>query len=139
MRFATDTGGTFTDLVVEEDDGTITLHKAATTPADPVAGVLDALRVAADARGISLADLLARGDSFIHGTTHAINAIIQGRTARTALIVTQGHRDMLLFREGASRTVQPRACLSAALCAARSHLRGARAHHGGRQGADSAR
>ncbi|MFN3472691.1 MAG: hydantoinase/oxoprolinase family protein [Blastomonas sp.] len=100
MRFATDTGGTFTDLVVEEDDGTITLHKAATTPLDPVAGVLDALRVAADARGISLADLLARGDSFIHGTTHAINAIIQGRTARTALIVTQGHRDILLFREG---------------------------------------
>ncbi|MGQ3176097.1 MAG: hydantoinase/oxoprolinase family protein, partial [Blastomonas fulva] len=100
MRFATDTGGTFTDLVVEEDDGTITLHKAATTPSDPVAGVLDALRVAADARGLTLADLLARGDSFIHGTTHAINAIIQGRTARTALIVTAGHRDMLLFREG---------------------------------------
>lgn len=100
MRFATDTGGTFTDLVVEEDDGTITLHKAPTTPSDPVTGVLDALRVAADARGISLAQLLARGDSFIHGTTHAINAIIQGRTARTALIVTAGHRDMLLFREG---------------------------------------
>lgn len=100
MRFATDTGGTFTDLVVEEDDGTITLHKAPTTPSDPVAGVLDALRVAADARDMTLSDLLARGDSFIHGTTHAINAIIQGRTARTALIVTEGHRDILLFREG---------------------------------------
>ncbi|MBB4631592.1 hydantoinase/oxoprolinase family protein [Sphingosinicella soli] len=100
MRFATDTGGTFTDLVVEDDDGTITLHKAPTTPSDPVAGVLDALRVAADARGLTLAGMLARGDSFIHGTTHAINAIIQGRTARTALIVTTGHRDMLLFREG---------------------------------------
>lgn len=100
MRFATDTGGTFTDLVVEEDDGTITLHKAPTTPSDPVAGVLDALRVAADARDMTLSDLLSRGDSFIHGTTHAINAIIQGRTARTALIVTEGHRDILLFREG---------------------------------------
>lgn len=100
MRFATDTGGTFTDLVVEEDDGTITLHKAPTTPSDPVAGVLNALRVAADARDMTLSELLARGDSFIHGTTHAINAIIQGRTARTALIVTGGHRDILLFREG---------------------------------------
>lgn len=100
MRFATDTGGTFTDLVVEEDDGTITLHKAPTVPSDPVAGVLGALQVAADARGLSLGALLARGDSFIHGTTHAINAIITGKAARTALIVTAGHRDMLLFREG---------------------------------------
>lgn len=100
MRFATDTGGTFTDLVVENDDGSITLHKAPTVPSDPVAGVLDALTVAADARGLSLRDLLARADSFIHGTTHAINAIITGRAARTALIVTQGHRDILLFREG---------------------------------------
>lgn len=100
MRLATDTGGTFTDLVVEDDDGLITLHKASTVPSDPVMGVLDALRVAASARGLSLAELLGRCDSFIHGTTHAINAIITGRTARTALIVTAGHRDILLFREG---------------------------------------
>lgn len=100
MRFATDTGGTFTDLVVEDDDGSITLHKASTVPSDPVAGVLDALAVAAEARGLTLRALLARADSFIHGTTHAINAIITGRAARTGLIVTQGHRDILLFREG---------------------------------------
>jgi len=100
MRFATDTGGTFTDLVVEEDDGRITLHKAPTVPSDPVIGVIDALGVAAQARGMELSELLAKGDSFIHGTTHAINAIITGRTARTALIVTRGHRDILLFREG---------------------------------------
>jgi N-methylhydantoinase A len=100
MRFATDTGGTFTDLVVEDDDGSITLHKAPTVPSDPVAGVVDALGRAADARGLTLAAMLARGTHFIHGTTHAINAIITGRTARTALIVTRGHRDILLFREG---------------------------------------
>lgn len=100
MRFATDTGGTFTDLVVEEDDGTITMHKAPTVPHDPIAGVIDALSVAAEARGLSLSALLERGTDFIHGTTHAINAIITGRVARTALIVTEGHRDMLTFREG---------------------------------------
>jgi N-methylhydantoinase A len=100
MRFATDTGGTFTDLVVEDDDGSITLHKAPTVPSDPVSGVLDALGVAAEARGLSLAELLGRSDSFIHGTTHAINAIITGNAAKTALIVTAGHRDILLFREG---------------------------------------
>lgn len=100
MRFATDTGGTFTDLVVEDDDGAISLYKASTTPSDPVAGVLDALTLAATDRGLDLAGLLARADTFIHGTTHAINAIITGRTAKTAVLVTEGHRDMLLFREG---------------------------------------
>lgn len=100
MRFATDTGGTFTDLVVEDDDGTITMHKAATTPADPVQGVLDALTLAARARNVELRTLLGRGETFIHGTTHAINAIITGKAARTALLVTAGHRDLLVFREG---------------------------------------
>ncbi|MDA5194398.1 hydantoinase/oxoprolinase family protein [Govanella unica] len=100
MRFATDTGGTFTDLVVEEDDGSISMYKASTVPGDPVQGVLAALTLAAEDRGLSLADLLARGKTFIHGTTHAINAIITGRTAKTALLVTEGHRDILVFREG---------------------------------------
>ena len=41
MRFAVDTGGTFTDLVVESDDGGLRMYKAPTTPSDPVAGVLE--------------------------------------------------------------------------------------------------
>lgn len=100
MRFASDTGGTFTDLVVEDDDGRITMYKSPTIPGDPVQGVLGALALAAADRGLALADMLGRADMFIHGTTHAINAIITGNVARTALLVTQGHRDMLVFREG---------------------------------------
>jgi N-methylhydantoinase A len=100
MRFATDTGGTFTDLVVEDDDGRITMYKSPTVPSDPVQGVLGALALAAEDRGISLTEILGRGKMFIHGTTHAINAIITGRTAKTALLVTEGHRDILVFREG---------------------------------------
>jgi N-methylhydantoinase A len=100
MRLATDTGGTFTDLVVEADDGSIALFKSSTVPGDPVQGVLDALALAADAHGERLDDFLGRADSFIHGTTHAINAIVTGSTARTALFVTQGHRDILTLREG---------------------------------------
>ena len=46
MRFAVDTGGTFTDLLVEEDDGTLRMFKAATTPDDPIRGVIDSLQVA---------------------------------------------------------------------------------------------
>lgn len=100
MRLATDTGGTFTDLVVEDDNGRISLFKASTVPSDPVQGVLDALALAAAANGETLAAFLARADMFIHGTTHAINAIITGNTARTALLVTEGHRDILTLREG---------------------------------------
>jgi len=100
MRFATDTGGTFTDLVVEDDDGVITMYKSATVPEDPVQGVFGALSLAAEDRGLTLSQLLARGGLFIHGTTHAINAIITGRTAKTAFLVTEGHPDILVFREG---------------------------------------
>lgn len=100
MRFASDTGGTFTDLVVEDDDGRITMYKSPTVPSDPVQGVLGALSLAAADRDLSLEAMLGRADMFIHGTTHAINAIITGNVAKTALLVTEGHRDMLVFREG---------------------------------------
>ena len=48
MRFAVDTGGTFTDLVVEDNQGDVRLYKAATTPDNPVKGVLDTLSLAAE-------------------------------------------------------------------------------------------
>lgn len=100
MRFATDTGGTFTDLVVEGDDGLWRAFKAPTVVDDPVQGVLDALSLAAEDYGVPLQRLLSCGSTFIHATTHAINAVLTGRAARTALIVTQGHPDILLLREG---------------------------------------
>ncbi len=100
MRFAVDTGGTFTDLIVEDDEGGLHMYKAATTPDDPIRGVLDSLQSAAGGMGLALGDLLAQGSLFIHGTTHAINAIVTGNTARTAFLTTEGHRDILVFREG---------------------------------------
>ena len=103
MRIACDTGGTFTDLVVETAHG-LKLFKASTTPDDPVRGVLDALALAAAAAGTDRATLLARTETFIHGTTRAINAILTGATARTAFLTTAGHPDILVIREG-GRTV----------------------------------
>ncbi len=100
MRFACDTGGTFTDLVVEHDDGSWSMFKAETVPGDPPAGVLAVLAKAAEAAQAPLDEYLAVADSFIHGTTHAINAVITGSTAKTALLTTQGHKDILYFREG---------------------------------------
>lgn len=99
MRFAVDTGGTFTDLVVEDGSG-ITVHKAPSTPDDPIRGVLDVLAVGARARGTDPRELLGAADLLIHGTTRAINAILTGHTARTAFLTTEGHPDILLFREG---------------------------------------
>ncbi len=100
VRFAVDTGGTFTDLVVENENGDLSLYKAPTTPADPIEGVLNVLQVAADDMGLDRRALLERGELFIHATTRAINAILTGSTARTAFLTTKGHPDILLFREG---------------------------------------
>ena len=99
MRFAVDVGGTFSDLVVE-DDGAFQAFKAPTTPRDPVSGVLAALDMAAAHRGQSRRALLGRGTIFVHATTRALNAILTGTTARTAFLTTEGHPDILLFREG---------------------------------------
>jgi N-methylhydantoinase A len=99
MRIAVDTGGTFTDLVIEDGDG-LQIHKAPTTPDDPVRGVLDAVEVAARAADTTVDALLGQADLFIHGTTRATNAILTHTTARTAFLTTKGHPDVLVFREG---------------------------------------
>ncbi len=100
LRFACDTGGTFTDLVVEDDRGGAEMFKSPTTPSDPVDGVLASLALAAEEHEVELAQFLGQGDVFIHGTTHAINAILTGNTAKTAFLTTAGHPDVLLLREG---------------------------------------
>lgn len=99
MRMAVDTGGTFTDLVVEED-GCLNMFKAPTTPQDPVEGILQAVRIAAESMSLKVEELLNRAEMFIHGTTHAINAVITGNTAKTAFLTTEGHPDVLVWREG---------------------------------------
>jgi N-methylhydantoinase A len=103
LRFAVDTGGTFTDLVVGGEEGGIHYDKRPTTPEEPVRGVFDVLTAVADEWQIGLRELLARGSLFVFGTTRATNAIVTGTTARTALLVTRGHPDVLLLREGGGR------------------------------------
>ena len=100
MRIAVDTGGTFTDLIVEDEHGRRHVYKSATTPDDPSVGIFNGLRDAALERGVSLEALLGSTTTFIHATTRAINAVLTGTTARTAFLATRGHRDILVFREG---------------------------------------
>ena len=99
MRCAIDTGGTFTDLALEHE-GELRIFKRPTTPADPVLGILDVLGSAAEALGMARSELLGETTMLLHGTTRAPNAVLTGGTARTALLTTLGHRDMLLLREG---------------------------------------
>ncbi len=99
MRVAVDTGGTFTDLVLDHG-GALRLYKSPTTPRDPVQGVLDVLGLAADDLAIERSELLGEVELLIHATTHTTNAVITHSTARTAFLTTAGHPDVLLFREG---------------------------------------
>ena len=86
-RVAVDIGGTFTDLAtVDGRSGRLTLAKAHTT-ADPEEGALDALRYS----GVDPTDVAA----FVHGTTVVINAVTERSGARTALLTTEGFRDVL--------------------------------------------
>ncbi len=86
-----DIGGTFTDLVAYRDD-TIITSKTLTVPADPTEGMADAL---------SLADCdLAAMAELIHGSTIAINTVLERKGAKTALVTTQGMRDVYAIGRG---------------------------------------
>lgn len=99
-RITVDVGGTFTDVVLSERDGTISVGKSPTDPDRAFAGIAGGLEAIAAERGTEVADLLAAADLFVYSTTRATNAILEGKTARTALLVTEGFPDILLLREG---------------------------------------
>jgi N-methylhydantoinase A len=90
LRIAVDIGGTFTDVVLEEG-GTRLTRKLLTTPQRPEEAVLDGVRLILGDAGHGFADVAV----FVHGTTLATNAVIERRGARTALIATEGFRDIL--------------------------------------------
>jgi N-methylhydantoinase A len=91
IRVGADIGGTFTDLILLDAQGQMHLSKVLTTHHDPALAVLDGLRQVVRAAGIDLRQV----DSIIHGTTLVINALIERRGARTALICTEGFRHVL--------------------------------------------
>jgi len=110
MRIACDVGGTFTDLLVE-DAGRLRMYKTSTIPADPVEGIIAALDLAATDVGQSTDRFLGRASTFIHGTTRAINAILTGSVARTALLTTEGHPTYSSFARAAGSSPSIFPCL----------------------------
>ena len=89
-----DVGGTFTDAVLVRDGHPPVLAKVPSTPGDQSEGVRDALRAVRARAGLAGAPV-AR---FAHGMTVGTNALLEGRGARTALVVTEGFADLLELR-----------------------------------------
>ncbi|MBS7790345.1 hydantoinase/oxoprolinase family protein [Roseococcus sp. SDR] len=102
MRYTigVDVGGTFTDVVGVDEEGREFLAKAPSTPGDQSEGVLDGLANLAAAIGLTLAELLEATTRIVHGTTVATNALLERRGAKTAMLTTEGHRDVIAMREG---------------------------------------
>lgn len=95
LVISVDTGGTFTDFIAIAPDGRVWTHKRLSTPHDPAEAVLqglDELLATLAAEGLAASRM-----RLVHGSTVATNAVLERRGARTALVVTEGFRDLLLI------------------------------------------
>lgn len=99
-----DVGGTHTDVAAVVGDR-LERGKALTTYDDFSRGVLDAVAVAAERHGLSLAALLARTRLFVNGTTVVTNALTTLTGSRVGVIVTAGFKDSFRFAGGARQAV----------------------------------
>ncbi len=93
IRLGVDIGGTFTDVVLEKD-GEPFSTKVLTTYAAPENAIIDGMHQVCSKAGVSPSQV----DQIIHGTTLATNALIERRGAKTALITTEGFRDVIEMR-----------------------------------------
>ena len=91
-RVGIDIGGTFTDLVLIDDEtGRRAVGKVLTTPEDPSEGVESGLVELLGREGVEAGNL----GTIVHGTTLVTNALIERRGAKTALLTTEGFRDAI--------------------------------------------
>ncbi len=89
-----DTGGTFTDFVVFDEDGGVRVHKVLSTPEAPERAIL---------QGIAELDLPLDRLRVVHGSTVATNAALEGKGVRTALVTNRGFGDLLTIGRQARR------------------------------------
>ncbi|MGJ8584157.1 MAG: hydantoinase/oxoprolinase family protein [Marinosulfonomonas sp.] len=93
VRLGVDIGGTFTDVVLEVGLSSFS-SKVLTTYSAPENAIVDGMQQVCAKAGIAMSDI----DQIIHGTTLATNALIERRGAKTALITTEGFRDVIEMR-----------------------------------------
>jgi N-methylhydantoinase A len=91
-RLGVDVGGTFTDLLLLDDaNGGFWRHKTPSTPHDSSEGIVNGVETLCATAGISARDIAV----FLHGTTVATNAVLEGKGARVGLITTEGYRQIM--------------------------------------------
>jgi N-methylhydantoinase A len=91
-RLGVDVGGTFTDLLLLDDaTGGFWRHKTPSTPHDSSEGIVNGVEALCAKAGISARDIAV----FLHGTTVATNAVLEGKGARVGLITTEGYRQIM--------------------------------------------
>ena len=91
-RLGVDVGGTFTDLLLLDDvTGGFWRHKTPSTPHDSSEGILNGVETLCAAVDISPSDI----GVFLHGTTVATNAVLEGKGARVGLVTTEGYRQIM--------------------------------------------
>ncbi|NML94248.1 hydantoinase/oxoprolinase family protein [Novosphingobium olei] len=91
-RLGVDVGGTFTDLLLfDTDTGAFWRHKTPSTPHDSSEGILNGVTAICEKAGIGAGAI----DYFLHGTTVATNAVLEGKGARVGLVTTEGYRDIM--------------------------------------------
>jgi N-methylhydantoinase A len=91
MLLGVDVGGTFTDAVLLDERAALYTAKVPSTPSQESIAVLEAVRLVLDRAGARPKDV----ERFAHGMTVATNALLEGRTARTALLATAGFTDVI--------------------------------------------
>ena len=91
-RLGVDVGGTFTDLLLfDTASGAFWRHKTPSTPHDSSEGILNGVTAICANAGVQPADI----DFFLHGTTVATNAVLEGKGARVGLVTTEGYRHVM--------------------------------------------
>ncbi len=105
FRICIDIGGTFTDLVVIDEQMEVSVFKSPTTPSNFIDGMIAVLNLASEHYKMPLNTFIGKcssgkGGYFAHGSTISTNAIIKNQTAKIGLICTKGFRDTLTIREG---------------------------------------
>ena len=91
-RLGVDVGGTFTDLLLFDDDsGASWRTKTPSTPHDSSEGILSGVEEVCKIAGVNPREI----EVFLHGTTVATNAVLEGKGARVGLVTTQGYRQVM--------------------------------------------
>ncbi|UWP88312.1 hydantoinase/oxoprolinase family protein [Aliiroseovarius crassostreae] len=99
-RLGIDAGGTFTDFILADKEGSTQIFKVLSTPTEPTKAIKNGLALITEETGLTAQEIVSNSDLCINGTTVGLNALITHTGAKTGLIATRGHEDSIEIRLG---------------------------------------